>query len=109
MPIDVENSELREKLKLRIWQMIMDPPRQRAPVGPFGIELRKPWKDNAGGCAHAAFRIAPVPDVAGTALLIGGAIKSICIAESVDGAGALGGANCDMTERHLQRLQQVTT
>ena len=79
-----------------IGQMVVDPPGDGFPVAGAFVIGDEAVDDDAGGGAHAAVGVAPVPDMAGIIALVAAAIELVLIAEVVDRGRAVGasGSRC---------------
>src|SRR3569832_889244 len=113
MPVEVEGAEFREEVHPRIRQVIVDPPCQLPPVARSVKAIPHRGHDDARRGAHMTTGIAPVPDVAGMAVLVERAIIARPagahhpVAQRVDLTVAIGAADRDAAEAILQRREQL--
>jgi hypothetical protein len=73
VPTNVERAVDREELQVSVGQMVVDPPRQLAPVAIIAEPVDERWHDDAGGRPHEAITIAHVPDKASGIAFVGSA------------------------------------
>lgn len=107
VPLDVERTELREKLQVRIGQVVVDPPGHRPPVGTVRVFVREPGDDHAGGRAHMAVRVAAIPDMAGIVLFVRRAVQLVPVSEIVERGRAKTAPDVKPAEPVAQGLQQL--
>src|SRR3990167_11069418 len=100
-PLDVHGPHLGEEIEARIGKMVVDPPRQLAPVALCLECIPERRDDNASGRAHAALGIAAVPDVVSVIRLVSRAVVAVLVALGVDRAATIGGSDGDTTEAIL--------
>lgn len=93
------------EFKVRVRQVIMDPPGQRAPVSAFGVAIGETGNEDAGGSAFVALSIEHVPDVI-PGIVCHARRMSALVAEGRDLGGPVSGADGNPSELVLQRLQQ---
>ncbi len=85
VPTDIERGEFWKELKLAIRKMIVNPIRERPPIGSVGVAVCKPRNNNACRGALETSGIQVIPDMTGKVLVVRRAIVALFVAQSVDG------------------------
>ena len=105
-PSEIDGCPLRVEDHLRVRQMVMNEPREGAPIAVF-VPLQpvdEPGNDDASGSADPTIGVLVIPDVASVVLLVRGTSHRIGIAETVHIGAPEGGADRHMAEDRVERL-----
>ena len=88
-PVQVQRRALWKEILRMVWQVIVNIPRQGAPVGAVLIPFGKPWNNDTGRGPQTPLRIPFIPDMMRIVCFVPGTVQIILIAEPVHGGGAL--------------------
>lgn len=70
IPGNVERGEFGKKLQLAVIEMVVDPPRQAAPIRAFCIPIGEPRNNDAGARTDLSRTVTLVPDMSGAIALV---------------------------------------
>lgn len=83
MPLNVESHQFREKAKMAVGQMVMNPPGERPPVCALAGEARETGQHDTRRCPHMAVAVQPVPNVMSVIRVVFSTIQPALIAERI--------------------------
>ncbi len=108
VPAQIERGQIGKETHVGIGQMVVNPPRQPAPIGARVIAVYEPRDDDGGHGAHVTIGIQPVPDMVGVGSLVGGAVVLVPVSgpDFVDRHGPTGRANADAPEGGVERFEE---